>query len=77
MCRLRKTRFKKNMGHVFGDGLKKRVFGTDRLWKLPRRGNRGKRTACFPPFPPRLENSAKDTAPSFPQFPQPLRLDID
>ncbi len=47
-----------------------------RLWKLPRRGNRGKRTACFPPFPPRLENSAKDIAPSFPQFPQPLLLDI-
>jgi hypothetical protein len=45
-----------------------------RLWKLQRSGNRGKRTICFPPFPTALGKLG--TASSFPQFPQPLLLDV-
>lgn len=45
------------------------------LWKLPRYGNRGKQSA----FSLRSHSAGK-TRPrtsSFPQLPQPLRLDID
>jgi len=48
------------MDHVFSVLAQRVLVPGPRLWKLPRRGNRGKRTACFPPFPLCLENSAKD-----------------
>lgn len=47
----------------------------DGLWKLPRRGNRGKTNCMFSHrFHRAWKTRQKTTAPSFPQFPQPLRL---
>jgi hypothetical protein len=74
MHALRKTHLKKNMAQVFGTTPESDSFD-HRLWKLPRRGNRGKPTTCFPPFPTALGKLGQ-LRPSFPQFPQPLLLDI-
>jgi|SRR5215208_759985 len=57
MRALRKTHLKRMWPKFFGTTPESDSFD-HRLWKLPRRGNRGKRTTSFPPFPPRLENSA-------------------
>src|SRR5215208_7386118 len=57
MRALRKTHLKRMWPKFFGTTPESDSFD-HRLWKLPRRGNRGKPTTCFPPFPPRLENSA-------------------
>jgi hypothetical protein len=58
MRALRKTHLQKNVAQVFWLHLEESDSFDHWLWKLPRGGNRGKRTTCFPPFPPRLENSA-------------------
>jgi hypothetical protein len=75
MRTLRKTRLKKNVAQVFLAHLEESDSFALRLWKLPRGGNRGKPTTCFPLVPTALGKLGK-LRPSFPQFPQPLILDI-
>jgi len=49
----------------------------DGLWKRPRRGNRGKTNCMFSHRSHRAwKTRQKTAAPSFPQFPQPLRLSL-
>jgi len=54
-------------GSSFLAPTRKMYFFDRWLWKLPRRGNRGKRTTCFPLFPLRLGNSANGA--EFPTVP--------
>src|SRR5215213_2839231 len=64
MRALRKTRLKKNMAQVFWLHLEESDSFDLRLWKLPRRGNRGKPLHVFHRF-----HRAWKTRPTTPEFP--------
>lgn len=57
--RLRKTRLKKNMAQVFWHNPAKVILLTTGYGNCRAVETVENRTACFPPFPPRLESSAK------------------
>jgi hypothetical protein len=73
--RRRKTRGRRIWPKFFELTLQKVLFFDRRLWKLPRRWKPWKTNCIFSTVPTALGKLGK-SAPRFPQFPQPLLLDI-